>query len=177
MTGEQIRWLLIAIVAVVSLAFCVFFVCKGKKQHGALVMLVCSVLCAGLVLTDFQSVSEYGASVLPAIEQGDPTVTLVIDATAADGGMILEPTELKLYEGESVMDILRRVCRAQNILLETAGDYVEGIEGLYEFDRGEESGWIYTVGGERVMVSCAEYVPRDGDVIAWVYVTSYADVW
>ena len=174
MTGEQIRWLLIAVLAVFSLAVCILFVCKRKKKDAALTLLVCSALTVFLVLSDFHSVSEYGASHLPPIAEGDATVTFAIDATNTDVGTVFAQTTLKLYEGESVMDILLRVCETQNIRIETNGDYVEGIAGLYEFDRGNESGWAYTVGGERVGISAADYVPKDGDEIVWLYVMSYA---
>ena len=173
MTGEQIRWLLIAVLAVASLAVCIFFVCKRKKKDAALTMLVCSALTVFLVLSDFHSVSEYGASHLPPIGEGDAAVTFSIDASGTDVGTVFEPTMLKLYEGETVMDILLRVCETQNIRIETNGDYVEGIAGLYEFDYGNESGWMYAVDGERAGVSAADYVPKDGDTIAWQYVTSY----
>lgn len=173
MTGEQIRWLLIAAAAVAALAFFAFFVCGKKKKDAALALLVGSVLTVFLVLSEFHSVSEYGAGKLPAVGDGDATVTFAIDAEAAGEGVLFEATELLLYEGESVLDILKRVCETQNIRIETNGGYVEGIAGLYEFDRGNESGWMFTVNGDRAGVSSVDFVPKDGDTVVWVYVTSY----
>ncbi len=173
MTGEQIRWLLVAAVAVVALFFCVLFVCKKRKKDAALAMLVGSALTVFLVLSEFHSVSEYGAGKLPAIGEGDPTVTLCIDATAANRGVLYQKTTILFCEGESALDILKRVCETQNLRIETNGGYVEGIADIYEFDLGSESGWVYTVGGERAGVSSADYKPKDGDAIVWLYVTSY----
>ena len=176
MTGEQIRWLLVAVVAVAALLFCTLFVCKKRKKDAALALLIGSALTVFLVLSEFHSVTEYGASELPAVKEGDPTVTFCIDATAAEKGMLFEKTTLLLYEGESVLDILKRVCETQNIRIETNGDYVEGIDGLYEFDLGSESGWMFAVGGKRMGVSSEDYLPKDGDEIVWMYVTSYTEV-
>lgn len=47
--------------------------------------------------------------------------------------------------------------------------YVKGINGLYEFDCGELSGWMYKVNGETPNVGCSGYKLKDGDVIEWVY--------
>ena len=173
MTGEQIRWLLVAVVAAAALLFCTLFVCKNRKKDAALAVLVGSALTVFLVLSDFHAVQEYGAGNLPAFGEGDPTVTVAIDATAAERGMLFAETEILLYEGESALEILKRVCESQSIRIETNGGYVEGIDGLYEFDLGNESGWMFEVGGKRLGVSSADYAPKDGDAIVWVYVTSY----
>lgn len=175
MTGEQIRWLLVAVVAVAALVFCAVFVCKRKKKDAALALLIGAALTVFLMLSEFHSVSEYGAGTLPVIGDGDPTVTFAIDATAASEGMLFEKTELLLYEGESVLALLKRVCETQDLRIETNGDYVEGIADLYEFDRGNESGWVYTVNGMRMGVSAADYAPEDGDAIVWLYVTTYTE--
>jgi hypothetical protein len=52
---------------------------------------------------------------------------------------------------------------------------VEGIADLYELDRGDQSGWMYSVNGDAGSVSSAEYLPKSGDVIRWYYVTSYEE--
>ena len=48
--------------------------------------------------------------------------------------------------------------------------YVKGINNLYEFDKGANSGWLYFVNGVRPVKSCGAYVVENGDVIEWKYV-------
>lgn len=92
-----------------------------------------------------------------------------------ENGVILEEIEVSFAEGESVLDILQRVCREEKILMEssftagTSSAYIEGIANLYEFDCGSLSGWEYRVNNESMGVSCSDYKVQDGDVIAWRY--------
>ena len=175
LTGEQIRWILIASVFGVALLAYLFFVWKGKKKDGALVMLCGSLLVAFFVLSDFTSVAEYGSGSLAPVGEGEIAVTIEIDASLAGEGYLLHPVQVALREGESVLDLLLRVTQAEGIRIEYVGGYVEGIGGIYEFDHGDQSGWTYTVNGVTGSVSSAEYIPGDGDVIRWYYVTSYEE--
>ena len=47
--------------------------------------------------------------------------------------------------------------------------YVEGINQLYEFDCGKNSGWMYSVNGWFPNYGCSEYKVEDGDNIEWKY--------
>ena len=66
-------------------------------------------------------------------------------------GWILKPVSVTFYEGESVFNVLQRVCKQQKIHMEFENTpmynsaYIEGINNLYEFDCGEKSGWMYKV--------------------------------
>lgn len=90
-------------------------------------------------------------------------------------GVILPPTEVTFYEGESVFDVLQRVCKENNIHLEASWTpvyntaYVEGINNLYEFDCGELSGWMYRVDGWYPNYGCSRYQLADGEVVEWRY--------
>ena len=90
-------------------------------------------------------------------------------------GWLLEETVVSFQEGESVFDILRRVCREKGIHMEYTGTpgykgaYIEGIGNLYEFDVGELSGWMYSVNGRFPNYSSAAHTVQEGDRIAWVY--------
>ena len=90
-------------------------------------------------------------------------------------GIILRPTTVEFTEGETVFDVLKRACDTAGIQLEynyTPGYksyYVEGIHHLYEFDCGEQSGWMYKVNGWFPNYGCSSYVPDDGDNIVWCY--------
>ena len=65
-----------------------------------------------------------------------------------DDGVILPVTEATFYEGETVFDVLQRLCRENDIPMESSWSpmyksaYIEGIAQLYEFDCGELSGWM-----------------------------------
>lgn len=91
-------------------------------------------------------------------------------------GVILEPTEVTFYEGESVFDVLKRVCKENNIHLEFSwtpiynSAYIEGIYNLYEFDCGALSGWMYRVdGGWYSNYGCSRYQLSDGETVEWRY--------
>ena len=47
--------------------------------------------------------------------------------------------------------------------------YIEGINHLYEFDCGEQSGWMYKVNEWFPNYGCSSYELSDGDVIVWCY--------
>ena len=112
LTGEQIRWILIASVFGVALLACLFFVWKGKKKDGALVMLCGSLLVAFFVLSDFTSVAEYGSGSLAPVGEGEIAVTIEIDASLAGEGYLLASREVALVPGESVLELLLRVTQA-----------------------------------------------------------------
>ena len=90
-------------------------------------------------------------------------------------GVILAPTSVVFYEGESVYDVLKRVCKDYNIHLEFSwtpvynSAYIEGIHNLYEFDCGALSGWMYRVDGWYPNYGCSRYQLADGEVVEWRY--------
>lgn len=175
LTGEQIRWLLIAAVFAAALFPCLFFGLRKRFRDLALTVLCASLVTCFLVLSEFHSVAEYGSGTLSPVGENAPAVTLEIDASEAGEGSLLPPLQVALREDESVLELLLRVTEAKNIRIETSGGYVEGIGGIYEFDHGDESGWMYAVNGVAGNVSSAEYLPKDGDAIRWYYVTSYTE--
>lgn len=77
--------------------------------------------------------------------------------------------------GESVYDILRRICDENSIQMEASytsmfsSYYVEGINNLYEFDCGKRSGWMYSVNGVFPNYGCSSYKPVNNDKIAFRY--------
>ena len=90
-------------------------------------------------------------------------------------GVILKPTKVTFYEGESVFDVLQRVCKEKGIHLESSwtpiynSAYVEGIHNLYEFDCGALSGWMYRVDGWYPNYGCSRYQLKDGEKVEWRY--------
>ena len=64
---------------------------------------------------------------------------------------------------------------------ETMYNYIGGIKApasvggywLYEFDNGQNSGWMYTVNGSHPAYGLREFSVTTGDVIVWHYVNDY----
>lgn len=90
-------------------------------------------------------------------------------------GVILYPVTVQFEAGETVFDVLTRVCDITGIQIEYSWTplygsyYIEGINNLYEFDCGNESGWMYKVNGWFPNYGCSSYTLKDGDVIVWAY--------
>ena len=90
-------------------------------------------------------------------------------------GVILGATTASFSDGESVYDVLQRVCRENGIHMESSwtpmynSAYVEGINNLYEFDVSQGSGWMYRVNGWFPNYGCSRYALQNGDVVEWVY--------
>ena len=90
-------------------------------------------------------------------------------------GVILKTTTVKFSQGETVFDVLTRVCSNKGIQIEYSWTpmygsyYIEGINHLYEFDCGEQSGWMYKVNGWFPNYGCSSYTLEEGDTIVWCY--------
>lgn len=90
-------------------------------------------------------------------------------------GIILPATTVTFYEGESVFDVLQRVCNSNGIQMESSwtpmynSAYVEGISNLYEFDCGSGSGWMYRVNGWYPNYGCSRYMLQQGEIVEWRY--------
>ena len=101
----------------------------------------------------------------------DEAVAAIVPAN----GNILSTTTVSFTEGESVFDVLQRVCRDKGIHMEYSwtavynSAYIEGIANLYEFDVGDGSGWMYKVNGWFPNYGCSRYQVEAGDTICWVY--------
>ena len=90
-------------------------------------------------------------------------------------GIILEEVTVAFEEGETVFDLLKRVCEEEQIPLEYSytpvyeSYYIEGINHLYEFDCGSQSGWMYQVNDIFPNYGCSNYPLSEGDVVVWGY--------
>ena len=88
-------------------------------------------------------------------------------------------TKFMAEEGTTALDMLvdmGKICDfpvVYNQGVGVGGGYVEGIGGIFQFDQGPESGWVYFVNGEMPSVSAGEYQPVAEDTILWQYITSY----
>lgn len=111
------------------------------------------------------------STILNNLHQLDPDKLEMVPS----GGTILAKTSVSCYEGESVFDVLQRLCKEKGIHMESSwtpiynSAYIEGINNLYEFDCGALSGWMYRVNGWYPNYGCSRYVLCDGDTVEWRY--------
>ena len=98
-----------------------------------------------------------------------------LDEFVPSDGTILPTTTVTFTQGETVLDVLNRICEEWGIQLEYSWTplygsyYVEGINHLYEFSCGQQSGWMYKVNGWFPNYGCSKYILDDGDEIVWCY--------
>lgn len=98
-----------------------------------------------------------------------------LDVYVPASGVILPTTQAAFEPGETVFDVLKRVCGERGIQLEYnwtplyESYYVEGLNNLYEFSCGSESGWMFQVNGWFPNYGCSSYKLQQGDVIVWCY--------
>ena len=171
---------------------------RKTRSNIIMVTLIAVIMVAGIVGAYFlmgdQSGFQLGALFSDSklsVETGEYTCTITIccDTVLAnkgklneakapyipDDGVILAKVTVAFTPGESVFDVLQRVCEKGDIQLEYSWTpiydsyYVEGINHLYEFDCGPESGWMYKVNGVFPNYGCSSYTLRGGEEIVWCY--------
>ena len=104
-----------------------------------------------------------------------------------ESGVILPKTAVACSPGDTVFEVIRRVCAAhpcaENCVYCRAGGiqieytytpglatyYIEGVHQLYEKDCGMYSGWMYSVNGVFPNVGVSEYAVSPGDEILFAY--------
>ena len=88
-------------------------------------------------------------------------------------GIVLQNMKVEFSEGDTVFDILVKVTRKKGIHMEYRGSgsntYIEGINNLYEFDGGSNSGWMYSVNGVYPNYGVGAYKVKSSDVIKFNY--------
>ena len=164
---------------VLGAAVCVFL-CVTKRRtvkNIVLIVAVATVATVAVALVQVQSVEDYYHTESSAASVGTVTISIRCDTIAdrletshiPSDGVLLPSSTVALQEGDSVFDVLTRVCKQQRILIDNNGSgesiYIKGIGQIYEFDFGDLSGWMYAVNGQYPSVSCGEYRPQDGDTI------------
>lgn len=89
----------------------------------------------------------------------------------------LAPTEMDIEDGDSVLSALIAITKSKKIQMDYRGGqgataYVEGIDNVYEFDRGQGSGWMYRVNGIFPDRGAGVVPLHDGDRVEWLYTTN-----
>lgn len=132
--------------------------------------------------------NQNSQSNIEKVEEKKKTVTIAIDCITAINneinkkngfthlpmdGKILQAIEVELKEGDTVFDILVKATRQNGVQMEYTGIgstiYIEGIDNLYEFDGGKDSGWMYSVNDLYPNYGCGIYKVKESDVIKWNY--------
>ncbi len=97
------------------------------------------------------------------------------EAFVPANGVILAASSISISDGDTVFDVLKKACELADIQLEYSytplrgSYYIEGINNLYEFDCGEQSGWMYKVNGVFPDHGCSAYYLSAGDEIVFCY--------
>lgn len=147
-----------------------------KKFVLLLLALLLSLFCGCAAKTEKTAAGTCRVSISCAVLLEDGTrLDAEKRALVPEDGWLLAPEKTEFYEGESVFDLLRRVCREKKLHMEFSetpiyeSAYIEGIGNLYEFDAGELSGWMYRVNGVFPNYGCSRYQLEDGDCVEWLY--------
>ena len=113
----------------------------------------------------------------PVSPKNENVITLSVQKS--DGSFLLPESTVSFEEGESVLEVLIRVGKEKNMPVVFSGGkksgYVEGIGGLFEFDEGPQSGWVYSVNGVRPGKSSGSYLINKGDTVKWEYILTIED--
>ena len=144
---------------------------------------------------DYKSVDDYSLTNLEEISSDSETVTLSVSCETIfdnydkledslkesdvipEDGVILPKTEYVLNDGDTVFDVLNRALKHNKIHFDYSGNpnsnmqpiYIKGISNIYEFDCGDLSGWMVSVNGEYLQMSCSNIVLKNGDNIECRY--------
>ena len=76
---------------------------------------------------------------------------------------------------KAVKRIMGKLLIENNIpyVMKNNGLYIASINGLTEFDNGPNSGWLYTVNGQKIDRTYDAVKISNGDTIKWYYTDDY----
>ncbi|MGN0687310.1 MAG: DUF4430 domain-containing protein [Oscillospiraceae bacterium] len=183
-TGSRIKIAVVAVCGTAAAALAaVWFFC-GRKKRCLLAAAAFAVAGIAAAAADFSTPDEYYAE---NAVSGGVTVTVAVECgsvfdnrdKAADGislpesAELIERCEVTLSPGATAFDALAEAARLNKLTLDYinswSGVYVRGIGGLYEFDFGSESGWMYEVNGQVPDRSLSGYELTEGDSVTLFY--------
>ena len=105
---------------------------------------------------------------------GSPRASINL-ALAARSYAFIKRRGYVIPEDVRVFDVLSRVLREKQLHFEYVdaraygSAYIEGIGNLYEFDCGDQSGWLFFVNGISPGLGCTAYAVENGDEILFAY--------
>ncbi len=101
--------------------------------------------------------------------------TIIYNMNIKGKGNYLLQTNISIYDGQTVYDVLEKVTHQNNIELGAEngeyGIYVYNIGGLKAANYGGNSnnGWVYTINGKPVGLGAGEQTLKSTDRIEWKY--------
>ncbi|GIP39393.1 hypothetical protein J31TS4_26730 [Paenibacillus sp. J31TS4] len=105
----------------------------------------------------------------PVTPPAAKTVTLSVTGDSS-AGILLPSTIVTLQTGDTAYSVLARQLGGRVVASGSGGSvYVQAIDGLAQFDRGPQSGWMFSVNGVFPTVSAGSYVLKENDSVAWRY--------
>lgn len=116
------------------------------------------------------SISIRCDTILDNMDQLDPSK---VGYVPSDGWILY--ADMEFTQGETVFDVLQRACDDYGIPMEYSyspsygGNYIEGINNIYEFDCGPQSGWMYQVDGWFPNYGSSGYTLSGGESITFCY--------
>lgn len=174
--------------AVIVLLLIVLAVLKGlrrfTKKNVLLSVGIAAVLLAVTWFTRFESVKQHYSGTEKTDPIGTVTITIRCDTIAGEAGapkdpVILPVTGVQIEKGETAFAVLEQITKENRIPMDFTGSgssvYVKGIAGLYEFDFGNLSGWIYLINGEEMSIGCGAAEVSPGDRIEFLYTKMLGD--
>ena len=100
---------------------------------------------------------------------GSDKITVYIRVADPKGKTYLKKTSYSVEKGTSAYDLLEMTGLDVETTKSIDGVYVKGIEGLSEFDKGPQSGWVYRVNGKLPDCSAELYTLAKGAYVEWLY--------
>lgn len=105
------------------------------------------------------------------------TVGITITKRSAGGNVL--STNIPYQEGDTALDVslraMQNVGLSYSLIGSGASAYMEGIDGLFEFDEGPLSGWKISVNGSDIDRSAGVYPVNPNDQVTWYYTTNYLE--
>lgn len=107
-------------------------------------------------------------------KRGGATCSLTVRGPISQGNKIIfQQTDISVKKGDTVSAVLFRVAKKKKVAVAYQGArgtvYIRGISGLFEFDRGSGSGWLYSVNNKFPGYSAGKKKVKNGDHIQWLY--------
>lgn len=84
-------------------------------------------------------------------------------------GVILNESDIVIDKNESVLSLTTRILDNHGIDYENRKGYIASIDNQKEFDKGKDSGWMFSVNGKYPDVGAGSVRLKDGDSIRWLY--------
>ncbi|MDH6603358.1 hypothetical protein OKW23_000487 [Bacilli bacterium PM5-9] len=92
-------------------------------------------------------------------------------------GYVLSKTTIEVPSGSTAFSVLQKATRLNRIQMEYQGTneniynsvYIQGINHLYEFSAGQESGWMYSINGTFPNYGMSSITVKNKDILRMVY--------